>query len=96
MAVGIIHAIGVNRCPNSWQIALTRLERDSQLLHQLLHPCSIFVPGARVSPKTNVRKMISKPWFSFFSRLICQIICESCKKKKERERKMYVKIRNFS
>lgn len=57
MAVGIMHAIGVNRCPNSWQIALTRLERDSQLLHQLLHPCSIFVPGARVFPKTNVRKI---------------------------------------
>lgn len=92
----LVHAIGVNRCPNSRQIALTRLERDSQLLHQL-HPCSIFVPGARVSPRTNVRKIPSTRGSFFNSRLICQIIYDFCKKKgKKRERKMYVKIQNFS
>lgn len=95
----LVHAIGVNRCPNSRQIALTRLERDSQLLHQL-HPCSIFVPGARVSPRTNVRKMISLQHAAHFSTLVpfAKLSMTFVKKKKgkKRERKMYVKIQNFS
>lgn len=87
----LVHAIGVNRCPNSRQIALTRLERDSQLLHQL-HPCSIFVPGARVSPRTNVRKMISLQHAAHFStRPICQIIYDFCKKKREKKIKKNVR-----
>lgn len=44
-----------DQCSNSWQIALTRLERDSQLLHQL-DPCSIFTrPDTRKGVPENER-----------------------------------------